>query len=408
MSWKDRLVTASFRGMEFKTESHEAKLGRRLVVHEFPGADLPLIEDLGIKAADLSLNAYFIGADYDLARDKFLLLLQKTGADWLMHPWLGRLEVRAKDWALSESNEKGGFCTIQIQFVPAGLVITQAKIDANDAAAAKLKTLADTTQTAFPLSIMSTNAVTQFILKVSAQLDYFHTILTIASVPMAIAQQVKGMIQGIKNDFTSLLNLPSSYISAVRNVFEPLLSLNDGVLVLGSQAVLVDSADTISGGLQEPERVKIVKLLTGLATQQPINQAVLSSQVSKTSPLELPINLERNKALQALFLISIAGQLALADYQNKDNRDFCLNALKTAIDAVLPVLPDDVFQAAVAARVAVIEALNTQLLDSVREREIYQAMPATVLAYRFEMDERIFNAVNHVRHPLFVQGVIYD
>jgi BioD-like phosphotransacetylase family protein len=122
----------------------------------------------------------------------------------------------------------------------------------------------------------------------------------------------------------------------------------------------------------------------------------------------LPINLERNKALQALFLISIAGQLALADYQNKDNRDFCLTALKTAIDSVLPVLPDDVFQAAVAARVAVIEALNAQLLDSVREREIYQAMPATVLAHRFEMDERIFNAVNHVRHPLFVSGVIYD
>ena len=46
-SYRDRWQTAQFRNIEFLTDSHDAKGGRRLAVHEFPGAEQPLVERLG-------------------------------------------------------------------------------------------------------------------------------------------------------------------------------------------------------------------------------------------------------------------------------------------------------------------------------------------------------------------------
>lgn len=40
MSFRDRMQTASYRGIEFLTDSSETKGGRRVVVHEYPGGDI--------------------------------------------------------------------------------------------------------------------------------------------------------------------------------------------------------------------------------------------------------------------------------------------------------------------------------------------------------------------------------
>jgi prophage DNA circulation protein len=94
MSWRDRLKRAKWRELEFLTENHEAKEGQRLVVHELPGRDDPVVEDLGAKARSWRVSAYFIGADYDQGRDKLLALLRTPGAATLEHPWLGQVWVR--------------------------------------------------------------------------------------------------------------------------------------------------------------------------------------------------------------------------------------------------------------------------------------------------------------------------
>lgn len=386
MSWQDRLTTASFRGVTFLTESHEAKLGRRLVVHEFPGADIPLIEDLGTKAAELHVNAYFIGPDYDIPRDNFLYLLQQPGADWLVHPWLGRLEVRAKDWTLSESNDKNGYCTIGIDFVPAGAVITEPTIDLVDTAEAKFTDLEQAAQDVFVLAHMGSDAVNGFIATVSGKLDVLRNIISVARMPLTWAQQITGQIQGIKGDFAELLAVPSQYVSALRGVFGS---------VFGADVELADA-----------DRPRVVAQLSQLATRYPVNGTLLAQVVPATSALELPVNIEKDKALQAVFLVSAAGKLALTDYANKETRDAVLASVLTALDFLVPQLPDAVFQAAVAARVALIDALNAQDLEPTQNREVAEYTPATVLAYRVEWDEPVFNAMNGVTHPLFVRGVI--
>src|ERR1017187_7546156 len=112
--WAQRMVTAKFKKISFRTESHDTKGGRRLAIHELPGAEQPVVEDLGGKADEFHLNAYFIGPDYDLYRDKFLIALNTPGADWLLHPWRGLIWVRAHSWSVHESNDKGGYCTVGV------------------------------------------------------------------------------------------------------------------------------------------------------------------------------------------------------------------------------------------------------------------------------------------------------
>ena len=384
-TWRNRLVSASFRGFTFLTESHETKLGRRLVVHEFPGADNPLIEDLGVKAGELHVNAYFLGDQYDMARNQFLLLLQQPGSAWLVHPWLGRLEVRAKDWSLSESIDKNGYCTIGIEFVPAGVVVIQATIDAMDAANAQLIALAVTAKANFSIMGMG-SALAGFIAAASAKLAVLDNIISVATLQLSYAQLVTRLIQGVQGDMTALLALPGQYVSAVEGIYDGIVS--------------------VYPTLNPPDTVRVVAQLSTAACMYPISPTLLATPVTPADALELLVNLEVDKAIHACFLISTAGQLALIAYQSSTQRDAVLTSVVTAIDALLPVLPDAVFQAAVSARVALIVALNSQDLDPLQQRQVFVAQPATVLAYRFELDEAAFNAMNGVQHPLFVSGLV--
>ena len=226
MSWRDRQATASFKGMEFLTDSHDAKGGRRLVVKQYPGGEVPELEDMGGKAGEFRLNAYFIGADYDLARDKFLSILNKPGADWLTHPWMGRLWVRPRDWSVHESNKDGGYCTVSVDFVPGGGDTALPTADRADIAAAANKRFADTVQAEFALVPMSASSLNSMIAKVQGQLDRVRNVLAMATLPLTMMNQVRNVIDGIKGDVAALMALPDQYAAAFRS-FSNLLGSND-------------------------------------------------------------------------------------------------------------------------------------------------------------------------------------
>lgn len=196
--WAQRMTTAWFKDQNtsFLTESHDTKGGRRLAIHEFPGAEEPVVEDMGGKAGEFHLNAYFIGPDYDLFRDKFLLALNTPGADWLMHPWCGLLWVCAHNWSVHESNDKGGYCAISVDFVPGGMVQTML-VDRTDLAVAKIQALADESDKDFSPEPMNSDGFASFLAGVSAQLDKLRDVLAMAQLPLTMMHQVMGVIQGI-------------------------------------------------------------------------------------------------------------------------------------------------------------------------------------------------------------------
>lgn len=98
MSWRDRLLAASFRGIPFKVASHDHGVGRRNIVHQFPGADKPFIEDLGPDADTFTIEGYIVqnignGFDYFAERDALIDALRKEGPGTLVHPFLGEKRV---------------------------------------------------------------------------------------------------------------------------------------------------------------------------------------------------------------------------------------------------------------------------------------------------------------------------
>jgi prophage DNA circulation protein len=371
-------VAATFKGIEFRTDSHDTKGGRRLVVKQFPGREDSEVEDLGGKAGEFRLNAYFIGADYDLARDAFLDALNKPGADWLVHPWRGRLWVRARYWSVHESNDKGGFCTIGVDFVTGGGDVAAPSADRTDIAAASIGGFADAVVAEFDLVPMSADSMGSMIATVQGKLDTVRNMISLATLPLTMLGQVRNVIDGLKGDVAALLALPAQYAAALRS-FANLLGAGDSAL-----------SDT-----SIPQVVGGVAALTG--------QPVAMSSGAGVSPA-LYINLQRDADLRGRLLLVSAAQLALADYRSADDRDAALASVLGALDAMLPGMSDAVFQAALDMRAALIEALMAQELSPASVRDVVQAIPATVLAHRMEVDEAVFLARNKVRHPLFVRG----
>jgi len=378
-TYQDRWATASFRGFEFRTDSHDAKYGRRLVVHEYPGAEDPLVEDMGGKAREYQLTAYFTGPQYDLECNGLLAKLNESGPAWLTHPWLGQLWVRAQQWSRTESSDKNGYCTLSISFVPGGEQPFGVEPDKVDVAVDRTHVLGDAAEDDFNPEEMNDDGMTAFIAAVQRQLEVVRTVIALASLPLTYAQQIMGVITGIKGDIGTLMGMPGAYANALRGLMNS----------FGASADDVDVADT--------DRPRVVSRLCTLATTNSAVTAGLTDGAVRR-------NLQQQSALQSRLLVMAAAQVALTDYRSEADRDAALASVDAAFEALLPSLPDAVFQAAVDARAALREALLAQELNPAVVRDVINPLPATLLAHLLEVDEAVLLARNAVRHPLFMQG----
>ena len=382
-TYRDRQAYASFRGMSFLTESHEFQGGRRLAVHEYPGAEEPNSQDLGGKAREWQLTAYFIGDSYDLYCNSLLTLLNKPGADWLVHPWLGLLWVKPHHWSRRESNHENGFCSLTISFIAGGSE-PSTKPDSVDKAKKKLQAVGLLAKAAFALKSFS-SGINSFIATVQSKLGMVENLISMATLPLTWAQQLQTMVTGIQTDLQSLIALPSSYASA-------LLNLTD-TFGLGS----------LGAGVPSTQIPRLVRQVCALAA---VSDSLYLSNTPITDP-NLVGNLANESLLSSVLLTTCAAELALTDYVSSNDRDDALATVLDAIDLLLPHVGDDVFQALVDARSGLIEALMSQNLSPVVTKTIVNPLPATLLAYRLGVDETVFLAQNNVRHPLFVQGTVY-
>lgn len=421
MSWADRMVTARFRDNPFLTESHDTKGGRRLVVHDYPGGEEPVVEDLGAKSGEFRLNAYFIGFDYDLFRDAFLVALNTPGAAWLDHPWRGQVWVRARDWSIHESNDKGGYCTISVDFVSGGKDAAMPTPDMADVASYSCANYLTGVMADFNLDAIPDLGMLSLIATVQMQLDKLRTIISLAQLPLTVLSQVRNVIDGLKADLAVLLATPASYAAALRSLANVLGAVEKApvvgkvmstasvgsfagksTVVSGSSAVATGSAATAASALIAD--TALPNLVTHLVTMATL--PVVMPGGSGDSPA-LRRNLIREASLRGQLLLGAAAQVALADYRVANDRDVVLASVVGAIDQMLPSMSDTVFQLALDMRAGLSDALLAQSLEPAVVREVVNPLPATVLAHRMEVAEEIFLAVNKVRHPLFVQGKVY-
>lgn len=120
MAWKDKLRTASFKGIRFQVADHESTAGRRLSVNEYPFRDTPWTEDMGRSARRWTITAYMVGEDYMAAADRLMDAIDAGGVGALVHPYLGTKQVIAQEARRRETQREGRYVEINITFVEAG------------------------------------------------------------------------------------------------------------------------------------------------------------------------------------------------------------------------------------------------------------------------------------------------
>lgn len=120
MSWRDRYLPATFRGVPFYVDTADTTVGRRTHNHEYPMRDMPYIEDLGRKGREFNVSGYVIGDDYDLARDQLIKATEEFGPGELVHPYKGSLLVNCTALNIRESKDEGGMCRLTFTFVESG------------------------------------------------------------------------------------------------------------------------------------------------------------------------------------------------------------------------------------------------------------------------------------------------
>lgn len=398
-TYRDRWQTGQYKGVTFLTDDHAAQDGRRLAVHEFPGRDDPVVEDLGAKAPEYRVNAYFIGEQYDQAAQTFSGLLREPGADWLIHPWLGRVWVRPLTWSRTENNREQGVCTLAIQFAPGGDEPPQPETNPDDAALSAATDWMDVAASEFDLLVMGTDAINAYVSEVQGNLEYLRQGLSLAQLPLTWASQVLGAIGSIQTELGSLIALPGRYAGAVTSLLN--------TIGIGGAAI----------GLPDAARPRLVSRLAvasmrahetsqGRAgSESPAS--VFASSGAQVQDVIARENIKRDAALRSQAYLAAALQLSVYQYPSQTERTFNLNAIQTAYDGLLQGLPDAAFQAAVTARATLLAAVLAQDLRPPQSRDIAIPLPATVLAHRFGVDEAGFIARNGVRHPLFVSGRVY-
>ena len=385
MSWREHLQPASFRGVNFKVQSHNSEFGRRVVTHEFPLRDKPYTEDLGRKARGYQIEAYVLGTDYMVDRDALRQALEKKGPGTLVHRYLGQMRVQVTDVRLKESNKEGGMATFSISFVEAG-------------------------ELPAPVTAINTQELVKTKSDIALQVlqAEFETDYTVAGFPAWILSSAQDVLTTLEDSL--------SIIGVVDAVFGQYISLPSQ---LASQVIRVLSGLTASSLLSN-----VTSLVNSFASNPnasistvlplsrmfdfgddllPVPTTVLSRQ-QQASNQKAIINIVRRSAM-----VEAARQASQDNYSSQQQAILVRDQLADALDTEMLTASDDSYIALQDIRSALIQDMTERSAQLKRIRSYTPKItePALVIAHRLYQnalqDQDIVNR-NSITHPGFILG----
>jgi len=115
---RSQLRPASFGGVSFHVDSTSEDYGHRIVVHEFPMADVHFSEPLGKKARKIRIEGYITGANWLAQRDRLVDAAESGATKSLQHPFYQRV-ILAKCLSISvnESRSELGIVKFSMELV---------------------------------------------------------------------------------------------------------------------------------------------------------------------------------------------------------------------------------------------------------------------------------------------------
>lgn len=386
MGWREQWQKASFRGVEFRFRSAAATLGRRNVVHSYPGRDDPYVEDMGRKAREFTIEAFVLGDNYIAWRDKLETACEQAGPGELVHPTRGRMQVALQDCRPSESIDAGGLASYSLTFIEAGsnrfpTVRTDTPLLVSGAADTAISAVSGDFAKRFKITGFPAFVGTSALSNVTAAIGAIRGTIFSCVPDMGVLPAFMSELNSMLGAAESLLGTPadlasrfSAQIGALNGLLSPSAARPATASLSGFGATLLPVPATT------PSRV-----------QQGVNQAAVVSLVQRTALVESA------RAASQVTFASRNEALAVRDQ------------LSDALQAQAETAPDNVYVALTDLRVAMIKDIGTRAANLADLVEVTPraTVPAIVLAYRLygdpSRDAEIVSR-NRVQHPGFVPG----
>ena len=316
MNWRDRLLPASFRGVGFWIDQAKTPVGRKGQLHEYPQRDLPFFEDLGQQAKTHDLTAFIIGANCLEQRDKLLQALEQ-GSGELVHPWLGRLQVKVGECDMTHTRQDGGMVTFSLKFYPdRPLPFPTATVSTQKVLLAKADTLLGSAVSRFEEVIVRIqaariginnlrNSLTGVFDVIKEQLkpliaqykEITELVRAVKELPKEVAAEFKGLLGDIKElkefakeGYRGVIADVSQQLEAIRKADAPKITTGKDTNA-AAQAMADLVQDTLIVKVAQwvasmPVAAKPVKLLSTPSLDQQSKQPISRQEVPATDDLQ--------------------------------------------------------------------------------------------------------------------------
>ena len=387
MAWRDQWQKASFRNVEFRFRTASASLGRRNVVHQYPGRDDAYVEDLGRRAREFTIEAFVIGENYLAWRDQLEAACEKEGPGELVHPTRGRMLVAVQDCRPTESIDTGGVAGFSLTFVQTG-------VNRNPVARVDTPSVVDSVGDG---AIDAVSGDFSGVFNVDGLQDFVEedALQTITQALDEVAVVANGMVADMSvlpaftRDAQSVLSRLSALMRTPVDLAAGISGQISGVRGLGMSPVLA---------------FKALSKLFDFGNDKPSFARTTPSRIQQGDNRGAVYALVRRSAL-----IEAAKSAARSDFASRNEAIAVRDSLAARLDAEAESAPDDVYVALTDLRVAVIRDLGERSLNlpSLISYTPKSTLPALVLAYRLyddpERESEIISR-NQVRHPGFIPG----
>lgn len=426
-TWRDDLLPASFRGINFLIEQAAVPVGRKGQLHEYPQRDEPFFESLGKQSQVHKVSAYVIGDDCFERRDKLLEALEKEGPGELVHPWLGRMLVDVGECDLTHSRTEGGMARLELTFYPSkprkfptGTANTQQQVVKSS------ESLLSSALRRYKAAMAVVDKARINLIGLRNGLSNVYAIIQRQFAPfLGIFTNLSGFIQSLVSSPSALSSLFSSYFSdfsssglfstgisrtssstgqagnAAGVVTAP--SYRSSVAVASQHAEAVTSINTVSQ-VSGADTSAAAQAVANLVQDSLLVQVALI--ISEMPVATQPVSVESTPSIDHQAVQPVERpEVPVAD-DVIEVRD----ALSEAIwEASLKADPEH-YQALNTLRQALIKHLTAVAASGVRLVDITPAetLPALVLAYRRFGDATRAGEVvqrNRIQHPGFVPAV---
>jgi len=405
-NWRDELLPASFRGISFLIPQASVPVGQKGQLHEYPQRDEPFFEQLGKQAQVHTMSAWVIGDDCFERRDKLLEALQAPGPGELVHPWLGRMQVKVGDCKVSHELTAGGMVSFDLTFYPdKPLTFPTAKVNSQQQVVKASDSMLGSALERYKQAMAKVDQARLGLLRLRNSLSNVYAVIQQQFAPfVGVFTNLTGFAQSLINSPGALSSLFSSYFSD--------FSLQDSAFADTSSSY----KNAVATTTQQTEAVTA------------INTVSQSGGIDSAAAAQATANLVQDALLVQMALIISEMPIASQPVSSGSTPSVEQQAILPVVRPEVPVaddvlqlrdsLSDAIFEASLKADPAHYVVMNTlrqtlvKHLTAVAESGVRlvditppETMSALVLAYqRFGDATRSAEVVqrNRIRHPGFV------